>query len=105
MPAIIATQRPRIGSLSRTTNFASADRASRHERGYGSAWDATRIRILKRDRYTCQIGKRKGKIHTGNVVDHIVPKAEGGTDDDSNLQTVCDPCHREKTQAEANRNR
>lgn len=37
--------------------------------------------------------------------DHIVPLAEGGTDDDSNVQPLCDGCHREKTLAEALRGR
>jgi 5-methylcytosine-specific restriction endonuclease McrA len=34
-------------------------------------------------------------------VDHITPKAQGGTDDLSNLQSICDPCHAEKTAREA----
>lgn len=39
-------------------------------------------------------------------VDHVIPLAEGGADDDSNLRPIhSDPCHREKTQAEAQRAR
>ncbi|WP_247360100.1 HNH endonuclease signature motif containing protein [Ralstonia pseudosolanacearum] len=30
-------------------------------------------------------------------VDHIVPKARGGTDDDDNLQAINVECHRAKT--------
>ncbi len=30
-------------------------------------------------------------------VDHIVPKAEGGGDDDDNLRDLCKPCHNVKT--------
>ncbi|RWT91976.1 HNH endonuclease, partial [Raoultella ornithinolytica] len=30
-------------------------------------------------------------------VDHIKAKAHGGTDDDSNLESLCWPCHRTKT--------
>lgn len=30
-------------------------------------------------------------------VDHIVPKAKQGTDDLSNLQSICVPCHDDKT--------
>jgi hypothetical protein len=41
----------------------------------------------------------------GTEVDHILPKAEGGTDDDTNLQTICKARHRIKTQAEAARAR
>ena len=32
--------------------------------------------------------------------DHIIPKAEGGTDEDDNLQTLCRACHKQKTDAE-----
>jgi 5-methylcytosine-specific restriction endonuclease McrA len=27
------------------------------------------------------------------VVDHVVPVAKGGTRDDANLQTLCQPCN------------
>ena len=33
-------------------------------------------------------------------VDHIVAKADGGTDDPANLRTLCPNCHRLKTLAE-----
>lgn len=35
--------------------------------------------------------------------DHIVPVAEGGSDDDSNIQGLCDDCHRAKTARESAR--
>lgn len=38
-------------------------------------------------------------------VDHVVPKAEGGTDDDDNLQSICEPCHAVKTAQESARAR
>lgn len=49
----------------------------------------------------CQPCKRKGKITPFNEVDHIKPKAQGGTDHASNLQCICTACHRGKTTAEA----
>lgn len=39
------------------------------------------------------------------IVDHIKPKAERGSDDEANLQSICKPCHDAKTQAEAARGR
>ncbi len=36
-------------------------------------------------------------------LDHIVPLIDGGGHDVSNLQTLCAPCHRRKTAAEAGR--
>lgn len=76
-------------------------RTSRHERGYGSAWVKTRARILKRDSYLCQPCLTKGRPTEANEVDHIRPKAKGGTDEDENLQAICAPCHKVKTEAEA----
>ncbi|ELV2160624.1 HNH endonuclease [Escherichia coli] len=34
------------------------------------------------------------------TVDHIIPKAHGGSDADSNLQSLCWPCHKAKTARE-----
>ncbi len=90
-------------------SFADPDRGSRHERGYGNEWDKTRLRILERDGGLCQICLSKGVVNPcarkkyGAQIDHKVPKAEGGTDDDENLQTACVPCHKEKTLLESMR--
>jgi 5-methylcytosine-specific restriction enzyme A len=74
-------------------------RKSRHERGYGTAWEKLRKRILARDRHLCQACLPK-RVTAANEVDHIVPKAKGGTDDESNLRAICTPCHRAKTAAD-----
>lgn len=37
----------------------------------------------------------------GMDVDHIINVAEGGTDDDDNLQVLCPICHEVKTRTEA----
>lgn len=76
---------------------------SRHERGYGTDWDKRRARILNRDKRLCLECKRQGRVNTGNHVDHIKPKAQGGTDADENLQTLCRPHHDEKTARDAGR--
>ena len=69
---------------------------TRHQQGYGSAWDKLRKTILQRDKGLCQECKRKGRVRAGNQCDHIKPKAKGGTDDPSNLEILCKPCHLEK---------
>lgn len=74
---------------------------SRHERGYGSAWVKTRARILKRDMHLCQPCLTTGRPTLATEVDHVTPKAKGGTDDDENLQAICHDCHVVKTEAEA----
>lgn len=70
---------------------------SRHERGYGAAWDRLRRRILRRDLYMCQCPECKGLGKTATEVDHIVPKGEGGTDDPTNLRAVNADCHKRIT--------
>lgn len=74
---------------------------SRHDRGYGAAWVKTRARILIRDMHLCQPCRAKGRPTPATQVDHIKPKAKGGTEDDDNLQAICRNCHDAKTLAEA----
>lgn len=104
--------KPRVAQLKQgrpglptQTAFADPNRGSRHARGYGSAWDKLRKVILARDCGLCQPCQAKGLTTQGRTVDHRVPKAEGGSDDPSNLQTICDDCHRVKTSEEARRGR
>lgn len=79
-----------------------AHEKSRHARGYGAAWDRLRLVILKRDGYLCQCSdcKRRGIVKAANEVDHVKPKALGGTDDPDNLAAINADCHKRKTQAE-----
>jgi 5-methylcytosine-specific restriction protein A len=60
------------------------------------------FRIKLRDRFTCQCGC--GRIGTEREleIDHRVPLYDGGTEDDSNLQTMLIECHERKSQAERN---
>lgn len=74
---------------------------SRHERGYDSRWNRTRIFILNRDNHLCQPCLREGRVHVATEVDHRIPKWKGGTDDADNLQAINATCHREKTKHEA----
>lgn len=76
-------------------------RTSRHKRGYGAEWRHTRKHIIERDKGLCQPCKRKGRYHPGTEVDHIIPKAKGGTDDDANLELICTEAHQAKTQRES----
>lgn len=87
------------------SKFADQRRGSRHERGYGAEWEKTRKRILRRDCGLCQPCLMQGKYRPAKQVDHKVPKFEGGTDRDDNLQAICVACHQDKTAAEAMRAR
>jgi 5-methylcytosine-specific restriction protein A len=72
-------------------------KVSRHKRGYGSEWEKIRKVILTRDNYLCAICMKEGRVTTANQVDHIISKAKGGTDKYSNLQSLCEPHHTQKT--------
>lgn len=71
-------------------------RGNRHARGYGTRWDAIAAQV-KHEEPLCRPCKARAKISATTQVDHIVPKAKGGTDDRSNLQGICDDCHALKT--------
>ena len=73
---------------------------SASERGYGSAWKRLRVQVLQRDSYLCQACKKDGRYTTATDVDHIIAKAHGGTDEPSNLQSLCKSCHQAKTARE-----
>lgn len=73
-------------------------RGSRHERGYGTEWEKLRDIVLARDNYLCQICLESYRITPATEVDHILPKAKGGTDDPDNLQSICNDCHKIKTE-------
>lgn len=73
----------------------------------GRAWMAIRKRILRRD-YICRMCIKKGKVNRDSVstiVDHIVNLESGGSNEDNNLQGLCEPCHTEKTNMEARKGR
>lgn len=94
-----------LGEVAKQRRPWQHDRASRQDRDYGAAWERARKRVMQRDNGLCQPCKRAGLVVGGNEVDHIVPKFEGGTGDDDNLQTICRTCHAAKTAAESLRSR
>ena len=87
----------------KANSYADKNRGTRHQRGYGTAWDKLRALILQRDSGLCQVCAASGRVALAHAVDHIKPKAEGGTDDAANLQSICKACHADKTAAEAKR--
>lgn len=70
-------------------------------RGYGWKWSALRKNILARDNFLCQSCLKKGIAIEAKHVDHIKPKHLGGTDEPSNLQSLCAACHKKKTASES----
>lgn len=56
-----------------------------------------RRRRLLRTAWLCERCRAKGKLTPATVVDHIIPLARGGSDDDANTRNLCAGCHRDVT--------
>lgn len=55
-------------------------------------WAKKRFQVLERDWFRCQYCWKNGK-DVSLEVDHIIPKAKGGTDEFNNLITCCRECN------------
>lgn len=56
-----------------------------------------RVKVFERDNYTCQMCGKTVKDGVKLEVDHIKPVSKGGSDDMSNLLTLCFDCNRGKS--------
>lgn len=68
-----------------------------YQEGSSFGYYNTRYYVFARDKYTCQVCKKKGKILQTH---HIIYKSKGGTDRADNLITVCIDCHNHKNHQE-----
>lgn len=80
---VVVQQKPRLYDDRRGSSTA---------RGYGRQWRKLRAKYLQLFPL-CQKCRKKPAY----VVDHRIPKAQGGTDDEANLQGLCGGCHNQKT--------
>jgi len=74
------------------------------ERIRGRRLQALRARLFAAEPF-CRLCKAQGRRRLATIRDHIVPLAEGGTDEPSNVQPLCAACSDDKTRAEAKRGR
>ncbi|MFR6141815.1 MAG: RNA-guided endonuclease IscB [Finegoldia sp.] len=70
-----------------------------YQRGFNYGFSSRKEAVLNRDSYTCQIC---GAKHTRLEVHHIVYRSKGGTDDEDNLITLCESCHKKIHTGEIN---
>ena len=62
-----------------------------YQKGFNYGYSSRREAVLHRDKYTCQCcGKKNCRLE----VHHIKFRSDGGTDDEENLITLCEDCHK-----------
>jgi len=66
-------------------------RGTSTQQGYGADWRRIRAAFLAANPWCVLCGA------AATDVDHVVPRRRGGTDDWSNLRSLCHPCHSRKT--------
>ena len=64
-----------------------------YQKGTNYGFANTKAMVLNRDNYTCQYCKGKHK-DSKLEVHHIVFRSQGGSDEESNLITLCHTCHK-----------
>lgn len=88
-----SVSRGRCALHPRPAMIGGQKRPSASAQGYGVEWRRIRAKHLA-SHPACVIC---GLDDKGNHVDHILPREQGGTDDESNLQTLCHVHHSVKT--------
>jgi len=89
-------------------------RCPAHTRPISLGWtgDRTRVRgrrlqrlrrVLFEREPLCRPCAAAGRTTLATIRDHIIPVAEGGTEDEANIQPICEDCHDAKVQAESAR--
>jgi 5-methylcytosine-specific restriction protein A len=59
---------------------------------YDATWRKQRLALL-REQPLCRLCLAAGRTVAATVADHIVPLADGGTNETDNLQPLCKRCH------------
>lgn len=78
------------------------DRIEQPARIRGRRLQALRARLFA-EHPLCVLCAAQGRTTAATIRDHVIPLAEGGTDDERNVQALCTPCSDAKTAGEAAR--
>jgi 5-methylcytosine-specific restriction protein A len=92
----IQTLKPRIAQA--TLRRVGVAEPPQVDRIRGRALQVRNARILRRDPLCKHC--LPTKVAASTQIDHIVALHLGGSEDDSNLQGLCDPCHEAKSAKE-----
>lgn len=93
------TELVQSGSLCvRHRRVREQERGTSSARGYGYSWRQIRDAFLQKHPWCSDpFGFHKGENVRARHVDHRVPLRLGGSNDESNLNGMCDHCHDHKT--------
>jgi 5-methylcytosine-specific restriction protein A len=72
-------------------------RGSPAARGYGARWRRLRAYHLRRHPTCTDPFRVHETLVLATDVDHILPRRQGGTDEEENLQSLCHTCHSRKS--------
>jgi 5-methylcytosine-specific restriction protein A len=73
-------------------------RGTAAQRGYGGRWQRLRLAFLS-EHPLCAHCLACGIVVPATDVHHLVPRRDGGSDEESNLQALCHACHSRVTGA------
>ena len=73
-------------------NYDRYLRSPRHDKRYGYRWRKLRTRFLNSHPF-CEQCRQQGRYTLATEVHHVKPLADGGTNELSNLMSLCRSCH------------
>jgi len=73
-------------------HYNKYQRDKKHGKRYGSSWEKI-SKAYRRANPLCEQCKSEGKLVPAELVHHIKPLADGGTNDPDNLESLCWSCH------------
>jgi 5-methylcytosine-specific restriction protein A len=96
----LQTLKPRLLQTSSSRLAILEAKAGSTAMPHGRAWMETRRRVALAYGYRCAACTQVWRPERDQI-DHRIPREQGGSNDDSNLQPLCKPCHDAKSAAEA----
>lgn len=72
--------------------YNKTQRREDYNKTYGRRWHAIRDRYIAKHPL-CELCEAAGRLVPAELVHHIVPTADGGTHEESNLMSLCASCH------------
>lgn len=95
----LQTLRPRLTTINTQRIATLPANAGATQMPSGRRWMETRQRVALAHGYLCVGCGRVWRSHIDQI-DHEIPRAKGGSNDDSNLRPMCIDCHKAKTAQE-----